>query len=146
MELFEFYTPHGHMKIVIEEFFPAGAARIRKMVRIMKQDPRNNIPGMIKYLKKQLLLYKKDLEEHRKTSESEMFRWCHDKNALEKYIEQRRFPSGDPIKSKKDLAEMKKRLRRARDHEKGYRQSAKSLERDIKRIEKNLELLNELEE
>ena len=142
----KFLTKHGHIEIYTEEFFPADAARIRKLFRIMKQDSRNNVPEMIRYLKKQLLYFKKDLEEHRKTCESFMFRWCHKKNTLDKYIEERRFPTGDPIRSKKDLEKLKKDMRRARDYEAEYRRDAKRAERAIKGIEKNLELLNELEE
>ena len=146
METFDFFIPNGHMSLNLEEFFPAGASRIRKMVKIMKQDSRNNVPAILKVLKKELLLYKKDLEEHRKFCISKMFEWCGRKKTLTGYIDTKTFPSGDPIRSKKDLAEMKKRAKQAKDYEDEYRRDAKKAERTIKGIEKNLELLNELEE
>lgn len=146
MEKFEFYIPNGHMSLNLEEFFPAGSTRVRKMVRIMRQDPRNNVPGLIKDLKKKLLFYKEDLEEHRKRCTKFMFNWCSEKRIREEYIEKKITPTGSRITSKKELAELNKSYRAAVRAENEYRRDIKRAERVIKGIEKNLELLNELEE
>ena len=146
LETFEFYIPNGHMSLNLEEFFPAGNARIRKMVRIMKQDPRNNVPGLIKDLKKKLLLYKKDLEDHKRRSTEFMFKWCSEKKKREDYIERKVSPTGSPLTSKKELAELNKSYKAAVRAEEEYRRDIRRAERTINGIEKNLELLNELEE
>ena len=146
METFEFYIPNGHMSLNLEEFFPASSTRIRKMVKIMKQDPRNHVPGLIRDLKRRLLLYKKDLEEHRKLCTSFMFKWCREKNVRKEYIDKKVTPTGSMVTTKKELAALNKSYKAAVRAEEEYRRDIKRAERAINGIEKNLELLNELEE
>lgn len=143
---FEFYTPHGHMRINIEGMFPSGAARIKKMVKIMKQDPRNDVTKLLEDLKKILSDFIDDIKETREIHVSQMFKWCHKKNALEKYLNEMRFPTGEPIESRKDLAEMKKRVKQAKDQELNYRRDIERDDRAIKRLKENIELINQLEE
>lgn len=143
---FEFYVPNGHMKINIEGMFPSGAARIRKMVKIMKQDPRNDVNQLLEELKEILSDFIDDITETREIHVSQMFRWCHRKNLLKDCLSHWKFPNGEPIASRKDLAEMNKQIKEANNYESRYRRDIERDDRAIKKLKENIELINQLEE
>ena len=141
----KFSIPHGHMTIAMDEFFPASDARIRKLFRIMRQDWDNDVPGLTKEIKRFILSKKIELAEKKKFSGVKFFEWHQKKCDLERMVETGKQPSGVLIR-KSDMQTLKKKYREAKGYESAYRKDAEGCERTIVRLEKNLELINRLEE
>lgn len=141
----KFLTRHGHIEIYTEEFFPAEAPRIRKLYKIMRQDPRNHVDELSKDIKRDLLEYKASLEREKKFSGVKFFEWHQKKCDLFAMIESGKHPNGTSV-GYGEMKDIKKKHREAKNYESEYRRDAERADRIIKRLEKNLELINILEE
>ena len=141
----KFYTPNGSIIIHMDEFFPAADFRIRKLFRIMRQDYRNNMPELIKEIKRFILFKKNELEEKKKFSGVKFFEWHQKKYDLEEMLSSGKHPNGVMIK-KSDMKMVREKFREANGYESAYRKDAERYARTITRLEKNLELINRLEE
>lgn len=141
----KFLTKHGHIEIYTEEFFPADAARIRKLYKIMRQDPRNHVDEISMDIKRDLLDYKAHLEQEKRFCGVKFFEWHQTKCDLFSMIESGKHPNGTTVR-RGEMKDIKERHRNAKKYESEYKRDATKADRTIKRLEKNLELINSLEE
>lgn len=134
--------PGGRMTVHLDVFFPASAAEIRKLLRIIGLDIRHKDKHI-----RHMLIYLKDMIRQGRTETATAARECI--NCRQKYLE---FQERAASKKRSDgIPLTKQELKEARTSRDFYKREASSWDRDYKqmirridRLDKNMELVRKL--